>query len=346
MATGVILDPLFTRHLTAVGHPERPERIVALIEAFDEWPQREAVTRYEPAPIDEKWIVGVHSRRHYELIESTRGQQTSLLDADTPTGPDSFETALQAAGSLVRLVEAMAQNEVDAAFSLARPPGHHAESERAMGFCLFNNSAIAANWAIANGVASKVAIVDFDVHHGNGTQEIFYSRPDVLYISSHQFPFYPGTGEFGELGEGHGLGYTVNLPLRAGTGDSFYSSLYRDLVTPILVEYSPDLIIVSAGYDAHAEDPLGGMLMSVEGYGSLVSILQGAAGEAGAKIAYLLEGGYNLNALAGSVLRSIEVTLKPGGENVPDIPPSQTVEYEAYREIAKSYLSEYWRCLN
>ena len=206
MRTGVILDPLFIRHKTPVGHPERPERINSLIKAFDQWPLRESVTRYTPVPIDPQWVLRVHSRRHYQVVESTKGEQTGLLDADTPTGPDSFETALHAAGSTVQLIQAIDQDEVDSGFSLVRPPGHHAESDRAMGFCLFNNAAVAADWAVANEIASKVAIVDFDVHHGNGTQEIFYSRPDVLYISSHQFPVYPGTGDFREMGEGPGLG--------------------------------------------------------------------------------------------------------------------------------------------
>ena len=346
MRTGVILDPLFIRHNTAVGHPERPERISSLIEAFDQWPLRESVTRYAPVPIDPQSVLGVHSRRHYQVVESTKGEQTGLLDADTPTGPDSFETALHAAGSAVQLIQAIDQDEVDCAFNLVRPPGHHAESDRAMGFCLFNNAAVAAEWALASGIASRVAIVDFDVHHGNGTQEIFYSRSDVLYISSHQFPFYPGTGDFRELGEGPGLGYTINLPLRAGTGDFFHCALYRDLVAPVLVEFAPELIIVSAGYDSHVEDPLGGMLMSTAGYAALVSILNGAAMKAsGARIVYLLEGGYDLNALAASVLRSVEVALQGEEAEIAEVLPSQTVEYEAYREMAKSYFARHWRSL-
>jgi acetoin utilization deacetylase AcuC-like enzyme len=343
MRYGVVLDEVFTRHLTPPGHPERPERIKAIIEAFDDWDLCDQVTRFSPVPADPEWILKVHSDHHYQAIKRTAGKPAYALDPDTHTGPDSFETSLLAVGSGIKLAGLLQRGEIDAGFLLARPPGHHAEADRAMGFCLFNNVAIVGQWAIENNLASRVAIIDFDVHHGNGTQKIFYSRADVLYVSSHQYPFYPGTGDFKEMGEGPGLGYNLNFPLRAGTGGSFYSRLYRELVAPVLIEYQPDLILLSAGYDGYVDDPLGGMLLTVEAYESLALILNEVASQiTGNQILYLLEGGYNLGALSDCVIRTIEATLNPSPIEIPE---SQRTEFEAYAELSKRYFAQHWKCL-
>jgi acetoin utilization deacetylase AcuC-like enzyme len=343
MEYGVVLDNVFTQHVTPPGHPERPERITALIDALDGWSQSNRVTRYPPVIIDQKWILKIHSGDHYRVIQQTAGDLYHALEPDTHTGPKSFETALLAAGSGIRLLDLVNQGEIRSGFLLARPPGHHAETNRAMGFCLFNNVAAAAEWALTNGMASRVAIVDFDVHHGNGTQEIFSSRPDVLFISSHQYPFYPGTGAFHDVGKGPGEGYSVNFPVPAGKGDFFYASLYREFVAPILVEYEPELILVSAGFDAHRDDFMAGMQLSLAGYEHLAEILNETANlVAAGKILYFLEGGYNLQALADSVLATITTSLDSVAH---EIAQSQEDEYAAYREKARRMLRPYWRCL-
>jgi acetoin utilization deacetylase AcuC-like enzyme len=343
MEYGVVLDDVFTQHSIPAGHPERPERITTLIHAFDAWSESSRVTRYSPVSIDPKWLLKIHTEDHYRAIRETAGDLHSALDVDTHAGPKSFETALLAAGSGIRLVELLQQEAIRSGFLLARPPGHHAETNRAMGFCLFNNVAAAAEWARTKGMASRVAIVDFDVHHGNGTQEIFSSRADVLYVSSHQYPFYPGTGALHEVGKGPGEGYSVNFPVPAGMGDFFFVSLYRELVAPILVEYEPELILVSAGFDAHRDDFMAGMQLSVDGYARLAEILNGVAGRmSGGQILYFLEGGYHLEALADCVLATIETSL---GFVEHEIVESQEAEFSLYRAQVKESLGSYWKCL-
>lgn len=344
MRFGIVLDELFTKHWTPPGHPETAARISALLDAFSRWEHRDLVICSSPVSADPEWIVKVHSDRHFQAVKQTAGASESSFDPDTQAGPESFQTALFAVGSGIKLTEQLLTGEIEAGFLLARPPGHHAETERSMGFCLFNTVAVMGQWAIEKKLASRVAIVDFDLHHGNGTQEIFYARADVLYISSHQYPFYPGTGDFRETGQGHGLGYNLNFPLRAGTGDSFFAHLYEELVAPVLIEYDPDLILVSAGYDGHRDDPLGGMLLSADGYGSVVSVLNQVARQvAEGRILYVLEGGYNLKALADCVIRTIEVSLDRSASASPEREHS---EWEAYSGLCKGHFGQYWNCLS
>ncbi|MEE8348943.1 MAG: histone deacetylase [Acidobacteriota bacterium] len=340
MNYGIVLDTGFTRHLTPPGHPERPERVAALLEAFERWNRLDELVRVPTSTAQEGWIQAVHSSAHLARIKATSGKESSQLDGDTATSADSYQVALLAAGSGVTLVDALVRERIDSGFALIRPPGHHAESNRPMGFCLFNNVAVAAEQAIQKGLAEKVAIVDFDVHHGNGTQEIFYSRSDVLYLSTHQFPFYPGTGHFSETGAGPGQGFTANFPLPAGSGDSFYCTIFQDFLLPIIQQFSPQLILVSAGYDAHRDDPLAGMNLSTDGFGELVNLLNKVAREVcGGRILYLLEGGYNLSALCDAVLLTIDTSLTPRKF---DIPTAGAEDYEIYRDVLKSKLTPYW----
>ena len=341
MNYGIVLDSTFARHQTPAGHPERPQRIEAILEAVQGWTPAGQVVQIAPLPAQEEWLMAVHTHEHWQRVQDTSGQAVSQLDPDTYTGPDSFETATLAAGSAVALTDELLQGRIDSGFALVRPPGHHAESNRVMGFCLFNNIAVAADWAIRNGAVEKVAIVDFDVHHGNGTQEIFYTRSDVLYLSTHQYPFYPGTGHFNQLGEGPGEGFTVNFPLRAGAGNSFYCNLFSDLVLPIVRQFDPQLILVSAGYDAHKDDPLAGMNLDVEGFGQLVDLLNALAQEVcEGRILFVLEGGYNLKALSDAVVCTMDTSMAPKTFQIGQ--KERTEEYVSYREQARRVFSPYW----
>jgi len=298
----LITSPRFEEHVTPPGHPERMERAHVFNAVAARWLERGGRTT-APRHASRAELLRVHDEEYLERIEATAGRAVKL-DADTFTSPESVEIAALAAGAAVQAAE-HALDHHEPAFALVRPPGHHAEADRAMGFCLYNNAAVAAAAARARGV-SRVAIVDIDVHHGNGSQWMFYSDPSVLYVSSHQFPFYPGTGAAGETGSGQGLGFTVNVPLEAGATDADYDLAYRALVVPVLEQFAPELTIVSAGYDAHEHDPLASMRVTTAGYGRIVSRLVGATLRHGRALALVTEGGYDLAALAACLEGSIE----------------------------------------
>ncbi len=337
---GVILDKVFLEHRNPPGHPERPERIRALIDALATYPG--PILRFDPRPIEEKWLLAVHSAEYVSRIRATQGLPERDLDPDTHTSPRSYEVACLAAGSAVRLLELIREGRIEAGFSLTRPPGHHATRNRAMGFCLFNNAAIAAQWAIHERLAQRVAILDFDVHQGNGTQEIFWTRSDVLYVSSHQFPHYPGTGAFSEVGAGAGEGFTVNFPVPAGRDDAFFVRLYNDFAVPILEQFKPDLILVSAGYDTHESDPLAGMRMTADGFGAIASVVIAAARKlCQGRLLFVLEGGYNLKGLTEGVQATMDGAL--GRQDFTKLISKKSREFEAYRTIAVPYLRAYWK---
>src|SRR3954467_6215120 len=255
-----------------------------------------------PRPATREELIRVHTAEHVDAIALTSGRAV-MLDPDTFTSPESAEIAVLAAGAAVQAID-HAIDRKDAAFALVRPPGHHAERDRAMGFCLFNNVAVSAAHAVARGLV-RVAVVDIDVHHGNGTQWIFYDNSRVLYVSTHQYPFYPGTGGANEIGTGDGRGFTFNVPLEMGATDADYALVYREAVIPVLHEFAPDVILVSAGFDAHERDPLASMRVTTEGYASVVRQLVKASGST--PIAFVSEGGYDLTALADCLDRSFAV---------------------------------------
>lgn len=298
----LIASPRFDEHTTPPGHPERPERAQVFDAVAAAW--RDGGGRVvEPRPATRAELSRVHEERYVDLIGGTTGRP-AMLDPDTFTSPESYEIALLAAGAAVQAAD-YALDTHDPAIALVRPPGHHAERGQAMGFCLFNNVAVAAAAARARGV-SRVAIVDFDVHHGNGTQWAFYDDPTVLYVSTHQYPFYPGTGAADEVGTREGEGFTFNVPLEGGATDADYSQVYLAIAS-VLEQFAPDLLLLSAGYDAHRDDPLASMRMTSAGFHAIVAILAGAARRIGCPLAAVTEGGYDLEALRESLDATIAV---------------------------------------
>jgi acetoin utilization deacetylase AcuC-like enzyme len=253
----------------------------------------------------------VHDRDYIEAVAKTPGQGGVYLDGDTFAGPESYDASLLAAGGLLEAAEQVMAGELQSAFAMVRPPGHHAERDYAMGFCIFNNIAVAAEHLIHRHGLKRVAIVDFDVHHGNATQHMFYDRSDVFFISTHRYPFYPGTGAASEKGRGAGAGYTLNFPMSQGCGDEEYRQVFREKLIPALREYKPQFILVSAGFDAHLRDPLGGMGVTQEGFGFMADEIQKVAQEfCGGKTVYTLEGGYDLQGLSESVKKVLEILIR------------------------------------
>lgn len=290
----MIWTPRFAEHTPPPGHPEQPDRAAVFRDIADAFVAAGG-RLVAPEPVTDAELARVHSPAHLARISACQGK-AAMIDADTFTSPESVEVACLAAGA-ARDAARHAWVTAEPALALVRPPGHHAESNRAMGFCLYNNVAVAAAALRAEG-AGRVAIVDIDVHHGNGTQEIFYADPSVLYASTHQFPFYPGGGAAEERGIGLGVGATVNVPLEAGVRDDAFVRAYRDTIVPALEGFAPDLILVSAGFDAHWQDPLGGLRVTTEGYASVVDLLRRSAMRlCQGRIAFVTEGGYHLDAL-------------------------------------------------
>jgi acetoin utilization deacetylase AcuC-like enzyme len=314
MSTGYVYDPLYLKH-DEPTHPENRRRLEQTMRRLQEAGLLERLKKIDARDASVEEVAAVHRPSYIEEIRAAAEGQQGWLDMDTYVGPHSYAAALRAAGGLLQAVQAVLQGEVHNAFALVRPPGHHAVAGRAMGFCLFNNVAIAARYALRESGLERVLIVDFDLHHGNGTQDAFYAEPTVLYFSTHQYPHYPGTGHYQETGRGAGQGY--NVPLSAGVGDSGYGRVFAEILTPVARRYQPQLILASAGYDAHWADPLGGMLLSVSGYASMARTLVTLAQElCQGRLVLSLEGGYNLEALAASVAATFGVLL--GDEQVED----------------------------
>jgi acetoin utilization deacetylase AcuC-like enzyme len=309
MAVGYVYDPIYLKHDTG-QHVEVAARLEAIIAYLEKTGLKEQLTLIKPRPATVDEIALVHTREYIKEIEETARKGGGWLDPDTVMSAGSYEAALYAAGGLIRAVEAVMGGKISSAFALVRPPGHHATSGQAKGFCLFNNIAIAAKYALAEYNLERILIIDFDVHHGNGTQDTFYDDPRVMYISAHQYPFYPGSGDIGETGGGAAKGTNINIPLPAGCGDSEYLKVFEQIIVPASRRFSPRLILVSAGYDNHWADPLAMMEVSTSGFGQMAGIIKGLADElCGGRLALTLEGGYNLDALAASVKATFDVLI-------------------------------------
>ncbi len=293
--TAIVVDERMLAHDPGAGHPERPDRLRILLDRFGDAP---GLVRLGARAASDAEIELVHAPRLVELIAATAGRATVHLDPDTATSPGSWEAARLAAGALLELCDAVLDGQVDNGFALVRPPGHHAEYARAMGFCLFNNVAIAAAHLRRRGVG-RVAIIDWDLHHGNGTQHLFEHDPDVLYVSTHQYPFYPGSGAAEEIGRGAGAGRTLNLPFPTGFGDAEFDRAFDEVVLPVLRQFAPDFVLISAGFDCDQRDPLGDLAVTPDGVRAMALSLRRLAEEsAHGRIAAVLEGGYDLGAIA------------------------------------------------
>ncbi len=331
-------DPLFFKHVAPAGHPERPERLHAARAAIAEAELDLRRLDLAARPASDEELARVHTHAYLHRLNQAAGR-SGYFDDDTFYSPESVAAARAAAGSAVVIAEALIQGTANFGLALVRPPGHHARPDGAMGFCLLNNVAVAAAHARAHGV-SRVAIVDFDVHHGNGTQEMFYADPSVLYLSLHQSPLYPGTGTLAEQGVGDGRGYTLNIPLSAGADDAVYGAAVERIVAPVLEAYNPGLVLFSAGFDAHARDPLAQMQMTDAGFRALVRRTLGAL-SAGVGVGLVLEGGYDLLGLG----RSLRASLEGLGEGpIPQIPATvlwATHERELSRATAAA--AEIWK---
>lgn len=308
-SVGLVYDPLYLEH-DQPFHPENSQRLKAIIQGLEKGGLWDKLAMLQPGPIAEELLFRIHQPRYVQSLEKFSRSGGGMLDINTYLNSRSYEVALLAAGGAVQAAEAVLSGQVQQAFALLRPPGHHALPSRAGGFCLLNNIALAAEHAVHNHGLERILIVDFDVHHGNSTQEIFYSRSDVLYFSTHQYPLFPGTGHWKEIGEGPGEGFTVNLPLLAGIGDPGYQRVFSEILAPLAHRYRPQLVVVSAGYDAHWRDPLAGMRLSTTGYARLTQMLLDLAKEhCSGKIVAVLEGGYDLPALSASVAATCSVLL-------------------------------------
>ena len=295
--------PSSYRHDTG-AHPENAGRLRAIEAALDEnaW---EGIERVEAPAATREQIARVHTEAHIDAIESLSARGGGMIDLDTVASADSYEAALHAAGGAAAAAERMLSGDARASFAALRPPGHHAERDTAMGFCLFNNAAVAARHAIDACGAERVLILDWDVHHGNGTEAIFAAAPDVLYASIHQWPLYPGTGAAEYAGEGAGEGYTVNLPVAAGSDTDVFLSLVEHVVAPIARDYQPGMILLSAGYDAHRDDPLASCAVETSGYAEMTAVMRDVAADLDVPVLVCLEGGYSPRALADSVVATL-----------------------------------------
>jgi acetoin utilization deacetylase AcuC-like enzyme len=341
VALTIVTSARFADHLTPPGHPERVERHEVMQVVAAEF-RKSAGRVVEPRPATREELARVHDDSYIGFIRETAGRAIAL-DPDTFTSPDTYDVACLAAGSVVSAVDQVVGGPAGTrALALVRPPGHHAERDRAMGFCFFNNIAVAAAHARARGL-SRVAIVDYDVHHGNGTQSSFYSDPAVLFVSSHQYPYYPGSGSAAEVGSGAGAGFTVNLPLAAGATDADYEQAYDAIAWPILRAFKPQLILISAGFDAYKDDPLAGMRLEAECFGRLTAQIAAIADEyCEGRVVAVTEGGYHLRGIADS-LRAV-ITALDGGRagRVQAASDGGTPRGDATIAAVKPHLAKYW----
>lgn len=338
---GLVYDELFIKHINGIQHPECPERVEAIMNMLIQSELINQLEMLQPRDATKEEITVVHDETYYDFVASTKGIEVTNIDADTSTNPYSFDAAIRGSGGFISSLEKIANGELNTAFTLPRPPGHHAERDRAMGFCLFNHVAVGASYLLSKGF-KRILIVDWDVHHGNGTQYIFYHNPNVLFFSIHQFPFYPGTGSFNEKGTGEGEGFTVNIPSPPMLGDNDYLKIFHSILKPVIEQYKPDFILVSSGFDAYFVDPLGGMKITEQGFAKLTRfILNETEKHCEGKVGFLLEGGYNIQGLSTIMKVVIEEILDINTSDISE--PNDDPVSEMVIEGVKETYSQYWK---
>jgi acetoin utilization deacetylase AcuC-like enzyme len=312
LPTAFIYHPDYLKHNSGQNHPENKDRLLGLVEHLENKSLLSKMKKVEPYIPSLEWLEMVHEPQYIRMVEKLCQKGGAMLDPDTSVGPESYQIALLAVGGAMAGVDAVMQKKAKNAFCALRPPGHHAEKDRAMGFCIFNNVAVACKYAQKKFGVKKVLIIDWDVHHGNGTQNAFWIDPSVFYFSIHQYPFYPGTGSENEIGEKEGEGFTFNLPMFAGSGDLEYVEAFESILYPLAVKFSPDFIFISAGFDAHKDDPLAQINLSEAGYGRMTEVVTRLAAECcDNRLVSVLEGGYNSKSLASSVEEHLLVLMNP-----------------------------------
>jgi acetoin utilization deacetylase AcuC-like enzyme len=347
MGVGISKDDIFLEHVIELYHPESPERLVGIYDMLRTLDQKDLI--YAPRRVATRDEIALnHEISYIDSIAQTEGKEHTRLDPDTAASPKSYEAACTAVGGVLNLCDMLMKGEIDNGFALVRPPGHHAEKNRAMGFCLFNNIAVAARYLEKVYNLRRILIVDWDLHHGNGTQHSFYNDATVLYLSTHQYPYYPGTGWVEETGGGAGKGYTVNVPLTYGMGDDDYIHVFREVVAPLTALFKPEMVLVSAGFDIYCDDPLGGMRVTEEGFAEMTEILLDMAWKyCGGKALFVLEGGYDVRGLTTSVRAVIETLIKASRAWSPspksEIKPSAEVTRTAnkVKEVLKPFWGEF-----
>ncbi|MBW2501394.1 MAG: histone deacetylase [Deltaproteobacteria bacterium] len=301
--TAILKNDLFLEHIPDFNHVESPDRLRVIYEQLGKEPMSGLFLYPDFAPASETTLELNHTKEHVMRVAGTAGKTFSSLDPDTQTSAQSYDAACLAAGAIISGMEMIVEGRADNGFALVRPPGHHAEADRAMGFCLFNNVAVGARYGLEHLGLERVAIFDWDLHHGNGTQHSFYTSNQVLYLSTHAYPYYPGSGGLEEVGSGEGEGFTVNVPLSGGQDDRAFATIVKEVIVPVTREYRPDFIIISAGFDTYFNDPLGTMAVTEQGFACMAKQLVDLAGEVcGGRLLVALEGGYNLRGLRDGVL--------------------------------------------
>ncbi len=346
--TGIVRDNIYLEHKTGIHHPEAPQRLETIYSMIDRNKLMDKLTLIPSRFASLEEVEMVHTPEYIDKIMDTAGEQLRYLDPDTVTSERSYEAAFSAVGGTLQAVDKVVTSEIDNAFSLVRPPGHHAEKNRQMGFCIFNNTALAAEYACKQLGLNRVLIIDWDVHHCNGTQHIFENTDNVLVFSTHRSPFFPGTGSLDEKGRNKGLGYTINVPLSPGKKDIDFVTIFKTILCPVALEYKPELIIVSAGFDTHYDDPIGGMKVTEHGYAYLTDIILELADRVcRGKVVAILEGGYDLGALRKSVKSVIDALCEGLDENIKnkiDRTKPDPSTLEIVQEVKANYM-EFWKSL-